>query len=157
MKKITRLSFLAVAFMFTAFTMAQTVVTGTVRDAELGSLLPGANIIEKGTTNGVSSNFDGGFSINTEADSGELIISYIGFGKVTVKFNGSVDLGDIILTSNNTLEEVVIIGGGIIDLAEDRATPIAVSTIKRAQIQERAVGNVEVSEIIKNTPSTYVS
>ena len=157
MKKITRFLFLAVAFMFTGLTMAQSTVSGTIMDAEMDAPLPGANIIEKGTTNGVSSDFDGNFTITTEATSGQLVISYVGYSTVTVSFDGSTNLGNITLASDNTLDEVVIIGSGVIDLAETRETPIAVSTIKKAEIQERAIGNVEVSEIIKNTPSVFVS
>ena len=154
MKKITRL-FFAVAFMFTALTMAQSTITGTVMDGDLESALPGANIIEKGTTNGVSSDFDGNFTITTENTSGELVISYVGYAAKTIAFNGSTDLGNITLKSDNTLEEVVIIGSGVIDLAEDRKTPVAVSTIKKAEIQERGVGNVEVSEIVKKAGEEY--
>src|SRR5690606_40886882 len=98
MKKITRLLFLAGALMFTAFSMAQTVVTGTVMDAEMAAPLPGANIVEKGTTNGVSSNFDGEFSIITQSTEGEIVISYVGYTKVVVKFSGSTSLGNITLT-----------------------------------------------------------
>ncbi|WP_417853959.1 TonB-dependent receptor [Xanthomarina gelatinilytica] len=152
MKKITRLLFLAGALMFTAFSMAQTVVTGTVMDAEMAAPLPGANIVEKGTTNGVSSNFDGEFSIITQSTEGEIVISYVGYTKVVVKFSGSTGLGNITLTPDNTLEEVVIIGSGIIDLAEDRKTPVAVSTITANQIREKA-GNSDLPEVLKQTPS----
>lgn len=157
MKKITRLLFLAVAFLFTGITMAQSTVSGTIMDAEMNAPLPGANIIEKGTTNGVSSDFDGNFTITTRSTNATLVVSFVGYGTKTYTVTGNKDLGQIVLNSDNTLEEVVIVGSGVIDLAEDRATPIAVSTIKRSEIQERAVGNVEVSEIIKNTPSVYVS
>ncbi len=152
MKKITRLLFLSVAILFTGFAMAQSTVTGTVMDGEMNSPLPAANIVEKGTTNGVSSDFDGNFTITTEAASGELVISYVGYGKVTVSFNGNTNLGAITLASDNTLEEVVIIGSGVIDLAEDRKTPIAVSTIKANEIREKA-GNWDLPEILKSTPS----
>lgn len=152
MKKITRLLFLAGALMFTAFSMAQTVVTGTVMDAEMAAPLPGANIVEKGTTNGVSSNFDGEFSIMTQSTEGEIVISYVGYTKVVVKFSGSTNLGNITLKPDNTLEEVVIIGSGVIDLAEDRKTPVAVSTITANQIREKA-GNSDLPEVLKQTPS----
>ncbi|MFL0353356.1 TonB-dependent receptor [Xanthomarina sp. GH4-25] len=152
MKKITRLLFLAGAFMFTAFTMAQTTVTGTIMDAEMAAPLPGANIIEKGTTNGVSSDFNGYFTLITDSTEGEVEISYVGFGKVLVKFSGNTDLGNITLTSDNSLEEVVIIGSGIIDLAEDRKTPVAVSTITANQIREKA-GSSDLPEVLKSTPS----
>jgi hypothetical protein len=55
------------------------------------------------------------------------------------------------------LQEIVLVGAGVIDLASDRKTPVAVSTIKASTIQQRAVGNVEFSEAFKNTPSIYVS
>ncbi|MFD2551294.1 TonB-dependent receptor domain-containing protein [Bizionia sediminis] len=156
MKKITRL-FFATAFLISAIAMAQSTVTGTIMDAEMNAPLPGANIIEEGTTNGVSSDFDGNFTIKTERTNTVLVISYVGYETKKVTVTGSQSIGNIVLSSNNTLEEVVIVGSGVIDLAEERATPIAVSTIKRAEIQERAVGNVEVSEIVKNTPSVYIS
>ncbi|WP_417290539.1 carboxypeptidase-like regulatory domain-containing protein [Corallibacter sp.] len=151
MKKITRL-FLAVAFMFTAFSMAQSTVSGTIMDAEMNAPLPGANIVEKGTTNGVSSDFDGNFTLTTQSASGEVVISFVGYGKVTMSFNGNTNLGNVTLSPDNTLEEVVIIGSGVIDLAEDRKTPVAVSTIKAAEIQEKA-GNWDLPEVLKSTPS----
>jgi len=61
------------------------------------------------------------------------------------------------LNSDNTLDEVVVVGTGVIDLAESRATPIAVSTVKRAEIQLKSAGNVEFTETMKNMPSVYVS
>ena len=138
--------------MFTAFSMAQTTVTGTVMDAEMAAPLPGANIIEVGTTNGVSSDFNGNFTLITESTEGEIEISYVGYGKVLVKFSGSTSLGELTLSSDNSLEEVVIIGSGIIDLAEDRKTPVAVSTITANQIREKA-GNSDLPEVLKSTPS----
>ena len=152
MKKTTQFLLITVAFLFTTVMMAQSTVTGTVMDAELNSPLPGANIVEKGTANGVSSDFDGNFKLETEASSGQIVISYVGYGSVTVSFDGNINLGSIKLSSDNSLDEIVIIGSGIIDLAEDRQTPIAVSTIKANQIQEKT-GNSDLPEILKSTPS----
>ena len=59
-------------------------------------------------------------------------------------------------TLTNELQEVVIIGKGIIDLAKDRKTPIAVSTIKAAEIQSK-VGTADVTQALVNTPSVYVA
>ncbi|WP_417213061.1 TonB-dependent receptor [Bizionia sp.] len=155
MKKITRLLFLAVAILFTGMTMAQSTVSGTIMDAEINAPLPGANIIEKGTTNGVSSNFDGEFTITTSTTNATLVISFVGYGTKTVTVTGNQDLGNIVLTSDNTLEEVVIVGSGVIDLAEDRTTPIAVSTIKASEIQQKA-GNFDLPALLKTTPSIQV-
>ena len=54
------------------------------------------------------------------------------------------------------LEEVVVIGGGVIDLAEDRNTPVAVSTIKGSDIQKK-IGAQDITMTLVNTPSVYVS
>ncbi|MBU2940888.1 TonB-dependent receptor [Lacinutrix sp. C3R15] len=155
MKKISRFLFLVVAFVTTG-AMAQSTVTGTIIDAEMNAPLPAANIIEKGTANGASSDFDGNFTITTQANSGEVVISYVGYTPVTLKFNGNTNLGSITLASDNSLEEVVVMGSGVIDLAEDRKTPVAVSTIKAAEIQQK-IGTQDVTATLVNTPSVYVS
>lgn len=151
---LTGLMFLIVSSVF-----SQGKITGTITDGQM--TLPGANIAVKGSTTGVSSDFDGKFSINTSVASGELVISFIGYEAKTVKFsvaNGAtVNLGTIVLTSDsNQLEEIVVVGKGLIDLAKDRKTPIAVSTIKAAEIQAK-VGTADVTQAFVNTPSVYVA
>ena len=144
MKKITQFLSVVMVMLFTTVAIAQSEVKGVVIDGDLNAPLPGANVLEKGTTNGTTTDFDGNFTLRTQASSGEIVISYVGYGSVTIAFSGNQDLGNITLNPDNTLDEIVIIGSGVIDLAEDRQTPVAVSTIKRSEIQARAVGNVEV-------------
>lgn len=159
MKKTTLLLIVALlAFAGEAF--AQGVVTGTVFDAESNGPLPGANIKEARTNNGTATDFDGKFSLSVTNNTGTINISYVGFGSKNIPYdvtNGSQDLGTIVLNLDNSLEEIVIVGTGVVDLAEDRQTPIAVSTVRADEIQERAVGNVELPEVLKNTPSVFVS
>ena len=157
MKKATQFLFLIIALVFTTSAIAQSTVTGTVIDTETNGPLPGANVVEKGTSNGTTTDFDGKFTLTTQSSSGEIEISYVGFGTKSMAFSGSQNLGNITVASDNTLDEVVIIGKGIIDLAGGRDTPVAVSTVRAKEIQARAVGNVELPEIIKNTPSVFVS
>lgn len=157
MKKLLLLVFLIGSF--TAF--SQGTVTGTIEDADLGGPLSGANILEVGTSNGAISSFEGTFSLSVSANSGEVEITYLGYTTKTVPFtlsNGSADLGTIFMEPDAaTLGEVVIVGTGVIDLAEDRKTPVAVSTITAQEIQRKAVGNVEITEALKSTPSVFVS
>ncbi|MCG2420107.1 carboxypeptidase-like regulatory domain-containing protein [Aequorivita sp. F47161] len=157
MKKLLLLVFLLGGF--AAF--SQTTVTGTVIDSESNDPLAGANVVETGTSNGAITDFDGNFTLETSANSGTLTISYIGYTIEKVPYNavgGTTALGNIKITVDaDALEEVVIVGRGIIDMAKDRQTPIAVSTITAAEIQAKAVGNVEFPEAIKSTPSVYVS
>ncbi|GAA4275913.1 TonB-dependent receptor [Aquimarina mytili] len=145
---------------FVGETYAQGVVTGTVFDGESNAPLPGANVVQLRTSNGSSTDFDGKFSLKVDSPTGTINISYVGFGSKNIEYdvtNGDQDLGTITLNLDNSLEEIIIVGTGVIDLADDRKTPIAVSTIRANEIQEKAVGNVELPEIIKSTPSVFVS
>ena len=54
------------------------------------------------------------------------------------------------------LEEVVLVGSGVIDLAEDRKTPVAVSTITGEEIQKK-IGTQDITMTLANTPSIYVA
>lgn len=144
---------------FTAF--SQTTITGMVIDSESNVPLAGTNVVETGTSNGTITDFDGNFILETSAKTGSLTISYIGYTVEKIVFtnvNGAANLGSVKITvDSDALEEVVIVGRGIIDLAKDRQTPIAVSTITSAEIQAKAIGNVEFPEAIKSTPSVYVA
>jgi iron complex outermembrane receptor protein len=151
--------FSGLLFLMVSTVFSQGKIIGTVTDGQ-GSL-PGANIAIKGSEIGVSTDFDGKFSISATADSGELVISFIGFEPKTVKFSVAAgvtkNLGTIVLTSDsNQLEEIVVVGKGIIDLAKERKTPIAVSTIRASEIQSK-VGTMDITQTMVNTPSVYVA
>lgn len=61
---------------------------------------------------------------------------------------------DTVNTRSRDIEQVVI--AGVADIAKDRKTPVAVSTIKEAQIQEK-IGNQELPELLNVTPSVYAT
>ncbi|MBI6116966.1 SusC/RagA family TonB-linked outer membrane protein [Salegentibacter maritimus] len=96
------------------FTFAQEkVVTGTVIDED-GLPLPGVNVIEKGTTNGTQTNFDGEYSLSVDVGA-VVTFSYVGFGaqEITV---GQADVYNITLrTDAAALSEVVVVGYGTRD------------------------------------------
>jgi len=143
-----------VLFLMGATLFAQTNLTGKVVD-DSSQPLPGADVIVKGTTQGTSSDFDGNFNLETTNNSGTITISFIGFNSRTLEFNGSKDFGTVQLqASSESLDEVVIVG--VADIAKDRKTPVAVSTIKAAEIVER-LGSQEFPEILKATPSVYAT
>ena len=58
---------------------------------------------------------------------------------------------------NVSLGETLIIGKGVIDVAEARKTPVASTVITREEILDKGVGNVEFPELLKNSPSVYVA
>lgn len=155
MKNLKNLSMVVLFVMISATVFSQSTLTGTIVD-ETGPL-PGANVIEKGTANGTTTDFDGNFSLDSDSESGEVVISFVGYGSLTVAFNGTSNLGTLTLESDsNSLEEVVIVGTGIIDLADDRKTPVAVSTITAKEIQKK-IGTQDITMTLVNTPSVYVS
>lgn len=92
-------------------------VSGTIIDRN-GSPLPGANIVQKGTTNGVTADFDGNFIINLEQSNAVLVVSYIGFATKEVEINGQSDLSIILEESSAGLDEVVVVGYGTTRLSE---------------------------------------
>ena len=105
------------------FTYAQSTITGKIIDSDMNSALPGANIIEKGTTNGTTTDFEGTFTLTTNSSSGEVVISYVGYVSQTIAFNGDTDLGTITLMSSNVgLDEILLVAS----VAVDRKTPVAV-------------------------------
>lgn len=145
-------------FMVVSTVFSQGKITGTITDGQ--NSLPGANVAVKGSKIGTSTDFDGKFTINTTANSGELVISFIGYDAKTITFmvsnGGTADLGTIVLTSTSNELSEVIVTSGVVDIAKDRKTPVAVSTIKAAEIQEK-LGTQEFPEILANTPSVYVT
>lgn len=156
MKTIYNLFLVVAMFLVTSVAFSQGTITGKVVDGDLGPL-PGASVIVKGTTNGTSTDFNGKFTLNVKASSGTIEVSYVGFGTKTVTFNvtgGTQDVGTITLVSDNSLDEVVIVG--VVDIAKERETPVAVSTIKAEEIVER-LGNQELPELLNATPSVYAT
>ena len=155
MKKITRLVMAMMFLLSTSAIFAQT-ITGTVND-ETGPL-PGANVIVKGTSNGTTTDFDGKFSLNVSEGSGVAVISFIGYTTKSVSYTIATgetkDLGTIVLESDNVLDEVVVTG--VVDIAKERQTPVAVSTIRAAEIVE-TLGTKEFPEILNATPSVYAT
>lgn len=87
------------------------IVKGTVTDAKSGMPIPGANVIQQGTSNGVITNFDGEFSIEVPADA-ILEISYLGYAQQEIPVNAQAELNISLEPEASALEEVVVIGYG---------------------------------------------
>ncbi|OXG08060.1 TonB-dependent receptor-like protein [Flavobacterium araucananum] len=145
-------------FMIVSTAFSQGKISGMITDG-VGSL-PGANVVIKGSTTATSTDFDGKFTLNATTSTGEIVISFLGYQNQTVRFsvaNGATtNLGTIVLTSNSNELSEIVVKSTIVDIAKDRKTPVAVSTIKAAEIQEK-LGTQEFPEILRNTPSVYVT
>lgn len=86
-------------------------VSGTVVDSN-GEPIIGANVVEKGTTNGTVTDISGNFSLNID-DTGILQISYIGFNTQDVAVNGKSSLMINLKEDTQKLDEVVVVGYGV--------------------------------------------
>lgn len=134
---------------------AQQTIKGKVVDSLTKESLPGAVVALKGAGVSTSTSSDGNFSIKKQDGSNVLVISYIGYNrKEVVVPDGKTDLGLITLTSSsNTMDEVMIIAN---NLAIDRKTPVAISTIDVTRLEEK-LGNQEFVEVLKSTPGVYAT
>jgi TonB-linked SusC/RagA family outer membrane protein len=94
-----------------ALPVIQYSINGTIKDED-GNPLPGANVVEKGTTNGVTADFDGNFSIEVVDDNAVLLVSYIGFGTKEVMIDGQRSIDIVLEEAAAGLDEVVLIGYG---------------------------------------------
>ena len=152
MRNFKNLLFVAL-FFITATVLGQTKITGTIVD-ETNQPLPGASIVVKGTTNGTSTDFDGKFTLKAKSNSGTLVVSFIGYKSTEVAFSSSKKNLTIKLVEDaGALDEIVITATSF---AIDRKTPVAVSTIKAADIEAK-LGTQEFPEILKSTPGVYAT
>lgn len=86
-------------------------VSGVINNSD-GAPLPGVNIVVKGTTNGVQSDFDGKFSIEVAGPNTVLVISYIGYENQEIKVGNQTNIIVKLIDDYAKLDEVVVIGYG---------------------------------------------
>src|SRR5690606_23487441 len=128
-----------IAFPATAGYAQSTTVTGQVVDAEDGSLLPGVNVIEKNTSNGTITDFDGNYSITVSGPNAILVFSYVGFQTLEANVNGRNTLDAAMQVDQSTLDEVVVVGYGT---ARRSDLTGSVATISGADLAEQAKSSV---------------
>ncbi|MFL2628299.1 MAG: SusC/RagA family TonB-linked outer membrane protein [Candidatus Marisimplicoccus sp.] len=116
--------FITTLFLFSSIVLfGQGGISGIVLD-ENGGPLPGANVIIENTSTGVSTDFDGNFTIN--ASSGDvLVISYIGYTSEYITV-GNQDSVSISLQLDNELEEVVVTALGFAAVRDQQGSTSSV-------------------------------
>ena len=95
-------------------TFAQTTTTtGTITDASDGMTLPGVSVLEKGTTNGVITDFDGNYTIITTKENAVLEFSFLGYQTTEIAVNGQTKINVTLEQGSEALDEIVITALGI--------------------------------------------
>lgn len=133
-KERISLLILLFAFMTPLGVLAQSIqLTGLVTDATNEPII-GASVVEKGTTNGVITDFDGNFTLNVPSKS-TIIISYVGYATQEIPVNGRSNIKVILKEDTEMLDEVVVVGYG---------------TMKKSDMTG-AISSVDVDDLVKRT------
>ncbi|MDG1291059.1 MAG: TonB-dependent receptor plug domain-containing protein [Flavobacteriaceae bacterium] len=134
----------------------QKTVSGNVTE-ENGLPLPGATVIEQGTNNGTTTDFDGNFNISVQ-DGSTLLFSYVGYANQELVVGESTNF-DIQMQVDNQLSEVVVTALG--SVKENRALGNSIQTVGGDAIEnakETNIINVLQGQIagvqIQGSPST---
>lgn len=113
-----RTKFHGILTLFMAFVVQLTfaqekTISGTVTDAQSGMPLPGVNIIVKGTTNGVLSDFDGNYTLDGVETGQTIAFSYLGYAEKSVVVGDQSTINVAMKAQASALDQVVITALGI--------------------------------------------
>jgi len=112
----------------------QVTVTGTVRDHQSGDVMPGVNVLVKGTSLGTITNGEGKYTINVSDRNSTLIFSFIGYVTQEISLNGRATLDVALLSDVEQLGEVVVIGYGTQRMEEITGSVTTTSSAQLASI-----------------------
>ena len=147
MKKITLLLFL----MQFSFVFSQKEISGKITDNS-GASLPGANVIEKGTSNGTIADFDGNYKIKVK-DGATLLYSYIGFATVDKSTSEGATINVVLSSGMQELKEIQVVGSrNSKRTIVNSAVPIDVITIKEVTTQS---GKIEINELLQYVAPSF--
>ncbi|MGL5272741.1 MAG: SusC/RagA family TonB-linked outer membrane protein [Phocaeicola sp.] len=117
--------------------MQQTTINGVVVDSK-GEPIIGATILEKGTTNGTITDFDGNFTLSVEKGA-KLLVSYIGYVSKEIVVTEAGNVKVTLEEDSESLEEIVVVGYGTQKKANLTGS---VSAIDSKQLGGRALTSV---------------
>ncbi|WP_204344082.1 SusC/RagA family TonB-linked outer membrane protein [Psychroserpens algicola] len=140
---------LLLAIVFSSFTTinleAQNRVSGVVTDAE-GIPIPGVSVIQKGTSTGASTDFDGKYSFELTLGEEILVFSYLGFKTQEIQVNGRTTIDVVLEEDVASLDEVVIVGYGT---QKKESVVAAITQIKGKDLMERTLGTSNVEQALQ--------
>jgi TonB-linked SusC/RagA family outer membrane protein len=130
-----------------------TAITGRVSDTD-GTVIPGVNVIVKGTSEGTTTDANGQFRLVVNDGNATLAFSFIGFATREIELQGQTNLNVTLEADVKTLQEVVVVGygtqvkreitGAVQDIDADELRDIPVSQVTQ-KLQGRLAG-VQISQ-----------
>ncbi|MDT0686974.1 SusC/RagA family TonB-linked outer membrane protein [Autumnicola psychrophila] len=112
-------------------------VSGTVIEADSQMPLPGVSIVQKGTTNGTATDFDGNFSLTVPSDA-VLVASYVGYRTEEIEVDGEEVLQIILSPDLEAMDEIVVVGYGTLKKTDLTGS---VSSVSAEDLTERNLTN----------------
>lgn len=119
----------------------QQTISGTVTTAADNMPLPGVTVIEKGTSNGTTTDFDGNYELEVGSDA-VLVFSYVGMKTIELPVNGQTTLNTSLQEDMGVLDEIVVVGygsqkksdvtGSVSSVDEDRLENLPVTNLTQA-------------------------
>lgn len=116
-------------------------ISGRVTDRSTGQGLPGVTVLLKGTTNGVSTNSDGTFTLNVPASGGTLLFSSVGFLPTEQVIGDQSQFNVGLAVDSRQLSEVVVTGFGAAQ--ERRELTGSIASVKNSEFENQPVAGVD--------------
>lgn len=127
--------------LFSVIAIGQITIKGKVSDSNKETLV-GVNIILKGSTTGTMTDINGNYVLNVPNVQSEIEFSYIGFSTKSVKVGLNTTINVVLESSENKLDEIVVIGFAAIKKSDLTSS---IATVKGKELKTMTVGNVSES------------
>lgn len=118
---------------------AQINIAGIVTDPA-GLPLPGATVLEKGTNNGTTTDFDGNFQITVKTQSSNIEVSYIGYLSSVINVENNTKIKVVLEEDVAELNEVVVVGYGSVKKSDLTGS---VASVKMDKLPTRATNSID--------------
>lgn len=137
-----RLSILVAIVLFVSSNLqAQSrVITGVVTDATDGTSLPGATILQPGTSNGTITNIEGEYQLSVEGEDAKIVVSFVGFESQEISVGSRTEINVSLSISLSELSEVVVIGYGV---QQKKVATGSISKVEAKDLEGYKVPNVQ--------------
>lgn len=136
--KLLLLAFVFIATFYTSQGQDRFTVSGTVTE-DIGGPLPGATIVEKGTSNGTTTDFDGNYSIAVANGNATLVFTFIGYETQEIRIAGQTTINAIMNATASQLDEVILVGYGAV---KKKDLTGAISQVDASAISHQSTNSV---------------
>ncbi len=114
-------------------------ISGTVIGATDKMPLPGVSIVQKGASDGTSTDLDGNFKFNVNSSNATIVVSFMGYKTKQVELKGKTSLTIELEESQQALEEVVVVGYGTVKKSDLTGS---VATLSGGELKKQPISSV---------------